>query len=169
MEPKMVEFIANWEVESYRSKVALNESAPKKFAGKIVIVTGGAKGFGKEIALSLAKEGAVAVVADRDILNGEKTAKQINKENGARTGLFVYTDVTDEKSVANLIDMTVCQYGGVDIFVNNAGIIKAGSIEETSKRDFEAILNVNYTAFFVVFYCQNNIRCNICKCCLLAC
>ena len=148
MDAKMVEFIANWEAESYRSKVALSEGASKKFAGKIAIVTGGAKGFGKEIALSLAKEGAVAVIADRDILNGEKTAAQLIKENGARTGLFVYTDVTDEKSVANLINMTVCQYGGVDIFVNNAGIIKAGSIEETSKRDFEAILNVNYTAYF---------------------
>ena len=69
MDPKMVDFIANWEVESYRSKVALNY-APKKFAGKIAIVTGGAKGFGKEIALSLAKDGATTVIADRDILNG---------------------------------------------------------------------------------------------------
>ena len=147
MDPKMVDFIANWEVESYRSKVALNY-APKKFAGKIAIVTGGAKGFGKEIALSLAKDGATTVIADRDILNGEKTVAQLIKENGARSGLFVYTDVTDEKSVANLINMTVCQYGGVDIFVNNAGIIKAGSIEETARCDFEAILNVNYTAYF---------------------
>ena len=70
--------------------------------------------------------------------------------------MFVYTDVTDDNSVKALIDAVVCQYGGLDIFVNNAGIIKAGSIEETTKNDFEKILNVNYTAYFTCV--QNAIK-----------
>lgn len=149
MASKMVDFISNWEVESYRSKVALNTGVAKKFSGKIAIVTGGAKGLGKELALTLAKEGASVVIADKDILNGEKTAMQICKQSGLRSSMFVYTDVTDERSVKNLITLTVCQFGGLDIFVNNAGIIKAGSIEETTIADFQKTMSVNYTAYFV--------------------
>lgn len=149
MSPEMVDFIENWEVESYRSKVAINAGDAKRFTGKIAIVTGGAKGLGKEIAKSLAKEGATVIIADKDIINGEKTSAEIIKECGARTSMFVYTDVTDERSVQALINATACQYGGLDVFVNNAGIIKAGSIEETSKVDFERVLSVNYTAYFI--------------------
>ena len=149
MAPEMVDFISNWEVESYRSKVALNIENSKRFSGKIAIVTGGAKGFGKEIALSLANDGAHVVIADKDILNGEKVAFEINKTYGQRSAMFVYTDVTDERSVKMLINATVCQYGGLDVFINNAGIIKAGNIEETTRADFERTLNVNYTAYFL--------------------
>ena len=148
MEPKMVDFIANWEVESYRSKVALKGAEAKKFTGKIAIVTGGAKGLGKEIALTLAKEGASVIIADMDIKNSESTVNEILKVNGQRTAMFIYTDVTNEAAVKSLIDYTVLQYGGLDIFVNNAGIIKASSIEDTSIADFERILSVNYTAYF---------------------
>ncbi len=154
MAPEMVDFIANWEVESYRSKVALRVGNAKKFTGKIAIVTGGAKGLGKELALTLASKGAAVVIADKDIINGEKVAFEINKANGARSAMFAYTDVTDEMSVKRLVNATVCQYGGVDIFVNNAGIIKAGSIEETTKADFEKTLSVNYTAYFT---CVQNV------------
>ena len=148
MAPNMVDFITNWEAESYRSSVALKSGEHKKFAGKIAVVTGGAKGFGKEIARHLIKEGASVVIADRDMISGERTADEFYKEFGAYSSSFVYANVTDEKSVELLIGKTVCQYGGVDIFINNAGIIKAGSIEETSKDDFENILRVNYTAYF---------------------
>ena len=148
MSPKTVDFISNWEAESYRSNVALNCNA-KKFAGKIAVVTGGAKGLGREIAFSLAKEGAVVVVADMDIESGEKTASQIVELYGNSASVFIYTDVADEKSVEMLISNTVCLYGGLDIFVNNAGIIKAGAIEETALNDFESILKVNYTAYFI--------------------
>lgn len=148
MAPQMVDFIANWEVESYRSKVAMKAEGVKKFTGKIAIVTGGAKGLGEELSKFLAENGACVVVADRDIMNGERVVRDIVKTNGARTAMFVYTDVTDEGSVKMLVDYTVCQYGGLDIFINNAGIIKAGSIEETTKADFEKILSVNYTAYF---------------------
>lgn len=147
MAPEMVDFIANWEVESYRSRVAL-KSDNKKFTGKIAIVTGGAKGLGEELAKTLANEGASVIIADRDILNGERVATEISKANGAKSAMFVYTDVACDLSVKMLINSVVCQYGGLDIFVNNAGIIKAGSIEETTKEDFERVLSVNYTAYF---------------------
>ena len=154
MAPHMVEFITNWEVESYRSKVALRGGSAKRFTGKVAIVTGGAKGLGEGLSKALANEGASVVIADRDILNGERVATEIIDANGTRSAMFVYTDVTCEISVKNLINSVVCQYGGIDIFVNNAGIIKAGSIEETGKEDFEKILSVNYTAYFT---CVQNV------------
>ena len=149
MAPKMVDFIANWEVESYRSKIGVKTANEKKFNGKIAIVTGGSKGLGREIALSLANNGSIVAIADKDIFNGEKVVNEINKTNGAKSAMFVYTDVTDEASVKMLINAVTCQYGGLDIFVNNAGIIKAGSIEETNMVDFQKILSVNYTAYFI--------------------
>lgn len=148
MADEMVDFIANWEVESYRSKVALKSSDYKKLTNKIAIVTGGASGFGKGIAERLLQEGANVVIADIDREKGEKTLRELSTINGAFSVKYVHTDVTDEKSIREMIDFTVLNYGGVDIFVNNAGIIKAGSIEETAKCDFERILNVNYTAYF---------------------
>ena len=147
MAPEMVDFIANWEVENYRSSVAM-KSSNKKFTGKIAIVTGGAKGLGEKLAKALADNGASVIIADRDILNGEKVATEIVKANGTKSAMFVYTDVACDLSVKMLINSVVCQYGGLDIFVNNAGIIKAGSIEETTKEDFERVLSVNYTAYF---------------------
>ena len=149
MAPEMVKFIENWEVESYRSKVALNGAESRKFTGKIAIVTGGAKGLGKEIALTLAHNGASVVIADLDIKNGENVVSEIIKANGPKSAMFVYTDVTNEEAVKTLINYTVLQYGGLDVFVNNAGIIKASGIEETSVSDFERILSVNYTAYFI--------------------
>lgn len=154
MDEKMVEFIANWEVESYRSKVALKTGNAKKLTGKIAIVTGGAKGFGKEIAKSFAKEGANVVIADIDTENGEKTTKEICAENG--NALFVKTDVSDEESVKNLLSLTVASFGGLDIFVNNAGIIKASAIEEMGIKEFERISQVNYVAYFTCV--QNAIK-----------
>ena len=123
---------------------------------KIAIVTGGAKGLGAELAKYLAGEGASVIIADRDIINGERVAMEIVKANGAKRAMFVYTDVTDEKSVKMLVNSVVCQYGGLDVLINNAGIIKAGSIEKTSKADFEKILSVNYTAYFICV--QNSVE-----------
>ena len=154
MDSRIVDFIVNWEVESYRSRVALKTDNANKFSGKIAIVTGAAKGFGKEIAKALSKEGANVIIADVDTANGELTANEIEQEYGLFSSRFYYTDVADEKSVKSTINAVVSFYGGIDILINNAGIIKAGSIEDTIKADFERILSVNYTAYFI---CVQNV------------
>lgn len=148
MADEMVDFIANWEVESYRSKVALKSGDTKKHTNKIAIVTGGARGFGKGIAEKLLNEGAVVVIADIDKANGEKTLNEFSSKFGANNVSYVYTDVSSTESINSMINKTVAIYGGVDIFVNNAGVIKAGSIEEICKDDFNRILSINYTAYF---------------------
>lgn len=148
MAPEMVDFIVNWEVESYRAKVSLAGGSAKKLAGRIAIVTGSAQGFGAGIAEYLANEGASVVIADMNIAGAEKTAAEIAERTGSAT-LAVSANVSDEESVRNMIEKTVLAFGGLDVFVNNAGIVRAGSLEEMTKANFELVASVNYTAYFL--------------------
>lgn len=148
MAPKMVDFIVNWEVESYRAKVSLASGSAKKLAGKIAIVTGSAQGFGAGIAGYLADEGAAVVIADMNFDGAKATAEKIGADYGVPT-LAVAANVSDEDSVREMIEKTVLAFGGLDIFVNNAGIVRAGSLEEMTKKNFELVASVNYTAYFL--------------------
>ena len=144
MTDEMIDFIANWEVESYRSKVADAGAQKKRLDGKIAVITGGAQGFGKGIADAMAAEGANIVIADMN----EGAAAKAAAEYGVR-GYAVAANVTDEESVKNMIDRAVLAFGGLDIFVNNAGIAKAGSLEEMTKSTLELVTSVNYTGYFL--------------------
>ncbi len=148
MAPAMVDFIVNWEVESYRAKVSLAADNGKKLAGKIAIVTGSAQGFGEGIARYLAKEGASVVIADMNKAGAEATAAKIAEEYGVPT-LPVAGNVSDEDSVKAMMEETVLAFGGLDVFVNNAGIVRAGSLDEMTKQNFELVTAVNYTAYFL--------------------
>ncbi|MBR4961279.1 MAG: SDR family oxidoreductase [Clostridia bacterium] len=148
MAPDMVDFIVNWEVESYRAKVSLAGGSAKALAGKTAIVTGSAQGFGAGIAEYLAKEGANVVIADMNAAGAAATAEKIAAEYGVGT-LAVVANVSDEASVENMMNETVLAFGGLDIFVNNAGIVRAGSLEEMTKANFELVAAVNYTAYFL--------------------
>jgi NAD(P)-dependent dehydrogenase (short-subunit alcohol dehydrogenase family) len=89
-------------------------------AGKVAIVTGGARGIGRAYALGLARAGADVVVADVLTDAGAETAGLI-QDAGAKAR-FVYTDVTDEASAQELVAETVQAFGGLDILVNNAAV-----------------------------------------------
>ena len=125
-----------------------------RLGGKIAIVTGSAQGFGKGIAEELYREGASVFVAD---LN-EPLAKAVAESLGERAAA-VRVDVTDEASVAGMIAACVETFGGLDLFISNAGVLKAGSLDELEKADFEFVTSVNYTAFFTcVKYAQRIMR-----------
>ncbi len=126
----------------------LHATSPKarrsgRLAGKIAIVTGAAQGFGRGIAEAMAKEGAYVVVADMNYEGALATASTLD---GASA---VSANVTDEESVKHMVRDTVMAYGGLDVFVNNAGIVRAGSLEEMTKQNFELVTSVNYTAYFI--------------------
>ena len=118
------------------------------FAGKIAIVTGSAQGFGAGIAEYLAENGCKVCVADMNIDGATAKAKEISEKFGIEA-IAVGANVTDEGSVKKMVDETVCAFGGLDIFVNNAGIVRAGSLEEMTKQNFELVTSVDYTAFFI--------------------
>jgi NAD(P)-dependent dehydrogenase (short-subunit alcohol dehydrogenase family) len=91
-------------------------------AGKVVIITGGGTGLGKSMALLMAKEGADIVVAARRVNAIEQTAGEV-KDLGRRA-LAISTDVTDTRQVNSLVERTIAEMGGLDVLVNNAGIVR---------------------------------------------
>ena len=136
------EFIENWEVESYRAKVA--SGGNNGLTGLVTVVTGGAQGFGYGIAQSLAALGADIAIADLNVEGAEKAAAELGA--GAR-GFAV--NVSDEESVANLITEVVKAYGGIDLFISNAGVVRAGSVKALTLKDWKFVTDINYNGFFL--------------------
>lgn len=115
-----------------------------RLSGKIAIVTGGAQGFGLGIAQEMYREGATLVLAD---LN-EGQAVAAAADLGERAiGLKV--DVSNAQSVENMVTQTVELFGGLDIIISNAGVLKAGSLKEMTPESFDFVTKVNYTGFFL--------------------
>ncbi|MBQ6015422.1 MAG: SDR family NAD(P)-dependent oxidoreductase [Bacteroidales bacterium] len=149
MEPKWIDFIDNWEVENYRRKVSAGASAGRA-EGKTIIVTGAAQGFGEGIARELVKEGANIVVADLNEVTGEATATSFNALCKNNRVIFVKTNVADMDSLNNLIATTIANFGALDAFVSNAGVVRAGDLEAMTPENMEFVTKINYSAYF---YC----------------
>ena len=115
-----------------------------RLAGKIAIVTGAAQGFGYGIAKEMLKQGASIVVAD---LN-EELAKKVAAEFGEHAD-WVKVDVSDAASVENMVCHTVERFGGLDIFVANAGVAIAGSLDEMIPGKFDFVTKINYGGYFL--------------------
>ena len=137
-------FIENWEAESYRRKVAGGANAV--LTGKVAVITGGAQGFGFGIAEELAAAGATVVIADLNFAGAEKAAQTIHASGG--TGA-VAVNIADEESVAKMVETVVESFGGIDLFVANAGVLKAGSVKSFEKKDWDFVTNINYTGYFL--------------------
>jgi len=120
-----------------------------RLAGKIAIVTGGAQGFGKGIAESMAAEGAVIAVADLNLEGALSCAGELNRKFGEDTSIAVQVDVSSESAVELMVQETVLAFGGLDILVSNAGVLIAGSLGDLSKENFELVTNINYTGYFL--------------------
>ena len=146
---EMTQFILTWEIEQYRAKAAFEGGLKKRLDGKIAIVTGAAQGFGKGIAQGLVEEGATVVIADINAKGAEECSRELNVMSGENSTIALAVDVTDESSVEKMISDTVLAFGGLDIFVSNAGVLIAGSIFELSKENFDFVTSVNYSAYFL--------------------
>ena len=147
MEPSWIHFIDTWEVENYRRKVA-NTAASGRVEGKTIVVTGAAQGFGEGIARELMKEGANIVVADLNEAVGQATAESFNAIAKNNKAIFVKTNVADMESLHNLMKQTICTFGALDVFVSNAGVLRAGGLEAMTPENFEFVTNINYKAYF---------------------
>ncbi|KQV36995.1 glucose 1-dehydrogenase [Rhizobium sp. Root1204] len=116
--------------------------------GKVVLVTGGGSGIGREASLLFAEYGAKVVVADISANNAAAVASEI-KDKGAQA-VQVHCDVTDPGSVAEMIAKTIENFGVLDCAVNNAGIIgRIGSISEISLDDWTRVTRVNLDSVFL--------------------
>lgn len=149
MTQEQVDFIDTWEVENYRRKVAAGTSVGR-VENKISIVTGAAQGFGEGIARVMKENGSNIVVADLNESVGTATAASFNNIANSSRAVFIQANVADQDSLKNLIHETVCEFGGLDVFVSNAGILRAGGLEEMTPENFDLVTKINYNAYF---YC----------------
>lgn len=112
--------------------------------GRVAIVTGGGSGIGAEICRRFAADGMTVVVADRDAGNAEAIAAEIGGSAVARD-----LDVSDEAAVDALVAETVDRSGRLDVMVTSAGIGIQKSMLETTREEFQRILDVNLTGMFL--------------------
>lgn len=119
----------------------------KRFLDKATVVTGGAQGIGKAIAMRFAEEGSNVVVADINLKGAEKTAGEI--EQLGRKALAVRADVTSKRDVGNMIDSTLEKFNKVDIAVNAAGIVHWSLLVDTEEQDWDRIFDVNTKGVFL--------------------
>ncbi|MFY9150456.1 MAG: SDR family NAD(P)-dependent oxidoreductase [Prolixibacteraceae bacterium] len=148
MTEEQVQFIDSWEVEQYRSAIAMGATGGR-VDRKIAVVTGGAQGFGAGIVENLMDNGANVVIADLNEEKGNEFAASLNSGKGKNKAWFVKADVSNPASVENLIFKTVCEFGGLDVFISNAGILRAGGLDEMTPETFELMTKVNYSAYFL--------------------
>ena len=143
-------FIENWEVESYRRSMAnKGVAAAGRLKGKVAVVTGAAQGFGYGIAEELAQEGATIVVADLNLEGANKAAETIRAAYPASEAFAVAVNVSDENSVSAMVGDIAFRCGGIDLFVSNAGVLKAGSVKTFTLKDWEFVTDVNYNGYFL--------------------
>lgn len=121
---------------------------PGRAAGRIALVTGAAQGFGLEIARHLADEGACVILGDINLEGAEKAAAELGRtfRPGCATGLAM--NVTSLASIRQAAIKTVERYGGLDLVVSNAGVLRAESVKTQSEKDFTFVTDVNYTGYF---------------------
>lgn len=111
--------------------------------GKVCVVTGGARGIGRAIAVGLRDAGGIVVLADIDIDGAKRCATEIGAD-------AVQLDVTDEHSIERAFDTVVDRHGRLDVLVNNAGIVRNTPATETDSASWRAVMAVNLDG---VFYC----------------
>ncbi len=118
-----------------------------RVAGKVALISGGARGIGAATARLLAREGAAVIVGDVLEKEGQGTEAEIAKAGGR--ALFVRLDVTSEEDWRNAVQATVAGYGKLDVLVNDAGISIRAGVEETSGEDWDRMMAVNAKGVFL--------------------
>jgi 3(or 17)beta-hydroxysteroid dehydrogenase len=111
--------------------------------GKVALITGGASGLGAEDARVLAREGASVVITDMQADLGAQVAAQIPGS------LFLQHDVRDEAQWAEVMAQTISRFGRLDTLVNNAGLVRFGSVEDLSYEDFRLQMDVMVNGAFL--------------------
>lgn len=112
--------------------------------GKVCVVTGAGSGIGRAIAEALAGAGGSVAILDRDTEGGQATARAIGG-----TATFIVCDVADPDSVAHAAAETERLLGPCGVLVNNAGMIRPGALETLSLAEWNGLLAVNLTGYFL--------------------
>ena len=121
--------------------------APKPLQSRVALVTGAASGIGKAIAQRLAVEGACVVIADLDLKKAQAAAAELGTSDVA---IGIQADVTDKAQVQAAVDAALLAFGGLDLVVNNAGLVKSQSLLDTTEADWDLQHDVMSKGSFLV-------------------
>ncbi|KAL2931587.1 Secoisolariciresinol dehydrogenase [Bienertia sinuspersici] len=121
--------------------------AVRRLADKVALITGGASGIGAHAAKHFAKHGAKVMIADVQ----DELGKTVSNNIGASLASYIHCDVTNEENVKNAVDVTVAQYGKLDIMYNNAGILFPlnPNILDIKQSEFKQVIEVNLIGSFL--------------------
>lgn len=114
----------------------------------VAIITGGARGMGRGIAIKFAEEGCSSVIADVLEAEAKKTVAEVTKRG--REAVFVRCDVRDSRQIQNVVDQTINKFGKIDILVCCAGVgAHPTSIEDISEEEWDRVLDINLKGIFL--------------------
>ena len=116
---------------------------------KIIIVTGGAQGFGGGIAELLYAQGANVVIADLNEETGSKMVNSLNMNSQTNQAYYIKVNVGSAESVEAMVTATVKHFGGLDVIISNAGILRAGGLDEMTPESFALMTEINYNGYFL--------------------
>ena len=115
--------------------------------GKIALVTGASRGIGRQIAISMAREGALVIVNyNGSAARAEETVKEITESGGQAEA--VQCNVSDYAAVEELMKYVIGKYKSLDVLVNNAGITKDNLLMKMGEEDFDAVIGINLKGAF---------------------
>jgi 3-oxoacyl-[acyl-carrier protein] reductase len=117
-----------------------------KLKNRVAVVTGGARGIGKAIALTFLREGAKVAIVDFDKERLETLKKEIEKEY--KEAMTISCDISKSSDVKEMVSQVQKSFGRIDILVNNAGIIRRGTIETVTEEDWDRVIEVNLKGTF---------------------
>jgi len=120
----------------------------KPLFNKEVAITGGAMGYGEGIARLLFGEGANVVIMDINEEAGLALTRDLNSQVVTNRAWFVKADVSSLDSMKNAVYECVLEFSGLDVMISNAGVLKAGSIEDLEPEEFEMVTRVNYFGYY---------------------
>jgi NAD(P)-dependent dehydrogenase (short-subunit alcohol dehydrogenase family) len=118
-----------------------------RLAGKVALISGGARGMGAVEAALFAREGAKVVIGDVLAAQGQQVAAEIKAAGGEV--VFVPLDVTREADWQQAVATAESRFGKLDILVNNAGISQQSMVEHTTVEDWDRLMNINATGVFL--------------------
>jgi 3-oxoacyl-[acyl-carrier protein] reductase len=117
-----------------------------RFQDQVAIITGGAKGIGRAVALAFIREGAMVVLVDIDKAGLAALREEIEKEGGR--ALAVCCDISRNAEVEQMAHAVEKTFGRIDILVNNAGIIRRGTIETVTEEEWDQVIAINLKGTF---------------------